>query len=472
MSKHPNIVVILADDLGFGDISCNNAESRIQTPRHDALAAEGVRCTDAHSNSAVCTPTRYGLLTGRYAFRGRLQRGVIMGYGRSLIEPGRETLASVLGRAGYHSACIGKWHLGLDYRDAEGRSPSDRDLEPEEVDFTQGVGGGPQTLGFDTSWILPGSADMAPYVYVHDGELTALPTATCPASPRPAFWREGAMAPGFEHRTCLLEITRRAEAYIDQRAQQPERPFFLYLPLPTPHTPHVPREPFQGVTGLGPYGDLVVEHDWSVGVILDALERGGLGDDTLVVVTSDNGAHAGPLDLERHGHRCNHVYRGQKSDAWDGGHRVPFIARWPGRIPAGSVCAETICLTDLMATCAGITGQALGPAAGEDSYDVLELLTGEQRGGLREATIHHSIDGMFAIRRGPWKLILARGSGGWSLREADVAAGAPERQLYHLDDDPGEQRNRVHEQPAVVSELEALVQRYLREGRSVPVAVG
>lgn len=470
MPTHPNIVVILADDLGFGDLSCNNPESRIATPRHDHLAAQGVRCTDAHSNSAVCTPTRYGLLTGRYAFRSRLKRGVLWGYSRSLIEDGRETLASLLRRAGYHTACVGKWHLGLDWRDADGTCPADRDLASEEVDFSRPVTGGPQAAGFDTSYIIPASLDMDPYVYLHDGQVTEIPTATCGDSERPAYWRGGAKAPGFEHETCLLELTRRAEAYIDQRAAQREQPFFLYLPLPSPHTPHVPRAPFVGATGLGSYGDFVVEHDWSVGVIADALYRNGLDESTLIIVTSDNGAHAEPLNLEAQGHRCNHIYRGQKSDAWDGGHRVPFIARWPGRIPAGRTCDRAICLTDLLATCAGITGQAVGPEAGEDSYDVLPLLAGEVDDEVREATIHHSLDGAFAIRRGSWKLLLCRGSGGWSLGE-DAAPTEPPRQLYHMDEDPSETTNRYADEPTVVAELEALVQRYIDEGRSAPVAV-
>ena len=468
MNRTPNIVVVLADDLGFGDLSCNNPESRITTPRHDALAAGGVRCTDAHANSAVCTPTRYGLLTGRYAFRSRLKRGVLWGYSRPLIEDGRETLASLLGRAGYHTACIGKWHLGLGWRDADGNAPADRDLEPQAVDFDRPVAGGPQSVGFDTSWIIPASLDMPPYVSLHDGRVTEAPTASCEDSDRPAFWRGGVRAPGFEHETCLLELTRRAEAYIDQRAATPDQPFFLYLPLPSPHTPHVPRAPFVGSTGIGSYGDFVVEHDWSLGVVLDALERGGLADDTLVVVTSDNGAHSEPLGLEELGHRCNHIYRGQKSDVWDGGHRVPFIARWPGRIPAGGTCERSICLTDLLATCAGITGQAIGPDAGEDSYDILPLLTGETDAEVREATIHHSLDGAFAIRRGPWKLLLCRGSGGWSLGEDDAPADPPQ-QLYHLADDPEERHNRYHDQPTIVAELQSLVDRYLTDGRSAPL---
>ncbi|MDA3962166.1 MAG: arylsulfatase [Planctomycetota bacterium] len=468
-TRAPNIVVILADDLGYGDVSCCNEAGKITTPFMDAIAEQGVLCTDAHSNSAVCTPTRYGLLTGRYAWRTRLKRSVLFGYSHPLVEPGRETLATLLKRSGYHTACIGKWHLGLGWCDSAGVMPPGRDIEHDEVDFSQPLAEGPHSCGFDESYIIPASLDMAPYCYIHNGRVTELPTASCDDSERPAFWRGGACSPGFQHETCLLEFTRRAEAYIDSRAAQPDQPFMLYFPTPSPHTPHVPRAPFVGSTELGAYGDFVVEHDWSIGQIMAALERNGMADNTLVVVTSDNGCHSGPLGLEQFGHLCNHIYRGQKSDAWDGGHRVPFLARWPGTILAGSRCDQTLCLTDLLATCAAIVDDEIGPEAGEDSYNILPALTGQSDQAIREATIHHSIDGAFAIRQGPWKMIFARGSGGWSLPEKDVDPDAPDCQLYHMDNDPSEQRNRIATEPAIAATLSALVNHYRDTGRSVPV---
>lgn len=470
MARLPNIVYILADDLGYGDVSCLNPQSRINTPHHDRLAREGIRFTDAHSSSAVCTPTRYSVLTGRYCWRTRLTRGVLWGYSPPLVEPGRTTVASLLRAAGYATACVGKWHLGLGWPTREGVELVDPPVPDDPgVLWDQPLTAGPHTVGFDYSCIIPASLDMSPYCYIENGRVIEPAMRTCVERPRPVMYRGGLISVGFEHETCLLELTRRAEQWIaDQAWTAPDQPFFLYFPMPSPHTPHLPRAPFVGATGIGPYGDFVTEHDWSVGQILAVLDRCGLVENTLVIVTSDNGAHKSPLNLEsRFGHYCSHIYRGQKSDAWDGGHRVPFLARWPGVIKPGSTCEQTICLTDLLATAAAITGQPLADDAGEDSADMLLCLRGEAHDRpLREATVHHSVDGLFAIRQGPWKLILAHGSGGWSLPESK-AQDRPARQLYNLDDDPGEQHNLVDRHPSIVADLEATLERYRRSGRSV-----
>ncbi len=470
----PNILYILADDWGYGDVSCLNPQSKIPTPYTDALARQGMVFTDAHSNSAVCTPTRYGVLTGRYCWRSRLKKGVLYGYSRELIEYDRLTTPALLRQAGYRTACIGKWHLGLGWRDAQGElvpiEPDGR-LNPG-VDFHAPLAHGPHTVGFDYSLVLPASLDMDPYCYIENGRLIEPATATCSDSPRPSFWRGGAIAPGMQHETCLLEFTRRAESYLAQHAQHAsDRPFFLYLALPSPHSPHVPRAPFRGRSQCGTYGDYVVEHDWSIGQVLAALERNGLADNTLVIVTSDNGAHmrsagAQGFDYEQQfGHRSNHIYRGQKSDAWDGGHRVPFIARWPGVTPSGSQCDQTICLTDLMATCAALTGQTLPRDAGEDSVSMLPLLRGVVDQPTREAVVHSSIAGRDAIRRGQWKFIEGPGSGGWSLPD-ETAGDLPPVQLYDLQADPGETRNLSVEHPQVAAELAALLNEYRAAGRS------
>jgi len=450
----PHIVVILADDLGCGDLSCLNPDSKAQTPHHDRLAAEGMTFTDAHSNSAVCTPTRYGLLTGRYCFRTPLKRGVLHGYSPPLIEDDRPTLASTLKQHGYRTACVGKWHLGLGWMGEDGRGFPEADDEDPGVDFTKPLAAGPHTLGFDTSYIIPASLDMAPYVFIEDGRVTEPPTRKVERSERPKMWRGGWTAEGFEHETCLLELTRRAEATIaDHASRDGDDPLFLYVPLPSPHTPHVPRAPFRGKSDAGVYGDYVVEHDWSVGVITAALARHGMADDTLLIVTSDNGAHmrGGGFDFEQEfGHRSNHIYRGQKSDAWDGGHRVPFFARWPGTVHPGSTCDQLVCLTDLMATFTDIVGAAR-PAEAEDSVSTLPLLQGQGR-AVRASVVHHSITGRFALRQGPWKLIGCRGSGGWSLPDRD-APEQPEGQLYHMGDDPEEQHNRYADEAEVVQAL-------------------
>jgi arylsulfatase A-like enzyme len=458
-----NIVYILSDDLGYGDVSCLNPESKIQTPRLDALAAQGMIFTDAHSNSAVCTPTRYGILTGRYCWRSRLKSSVLWGYSPALIEPERTTVASYLSDHGYRTACIGKWHLGLGWSWPKDYTPTDTEsTEDPGIDFSQTLTEGPHTVGFQESYILPASLDMPPYCYVHNGRVTAPPTDFTEGSPRPPLWRSGACSPGFDHQSCLLEFTRRAEAYIDHHAaSHSDRPFFLYFATPSPHTPHCPRTPFQQTSEAGPYGDLVVEHDWSVGCLLDALERNGLAENTLIIVTSDNGAHmrGDAFDFEQEfAHRSNHFYRGQKSDCWDGGHRVPFIVRCPSVVQPGSVCTTPVCLTDLLTTAAEICRSPLPAEIKQDGASMIPLLKGEAEGDHR-VIVHHSIDGHFAVRCGPWKLILCRGSGGWSLPEDDADLEAPEIQLYHVENDPREEENLIHRKPQVAARLLASLKK-------------
>ncbi|MEM1212422.1 MAG: arylsulfatase [Planctomycetota bacterium] len=445
----PNIVVILADDWGVGDVSCLNPGSKIQTPHTDRIAAEGMTFTDAHSNSAVCTPTRYGLLTGRYCFRGSLKAGVLGGYSRSLIEAGRDTLGTVCGRVGYRTAAIGKWHLGLDWV----FKPGSTDQSPR-VDYDHRVTAGPHTLGFEQSCVLPASLDIPPYCYVEDGWVRDRPDRRVEGSPRPAFWRAGEIAEGLEHQTCLLDFTRRAEQYISDRAGD-EQPFMLFLPLPSPHTPHVPRPPFRGRSGCGAYGDYVVEHDWSVGQVMNAIRGAGIEGETLVIVTSDNGAHmrGGGFDFEAEfGHRSNHIYRGQKSDCWDGGHRVPTFAWWPGVVEAGSSCGATVCLTDVFATVCELVGEPVRGGMGEDSVSLVPALRGEA-GFDRGPVVHHGISGEFALRRGRWKLVACRGSGGWSLKEDAVAADAGPVQLYDVEADPEEMADLAAREPGVVEAL-------------------
>jgi arylsulfatase A-like enzyme len=461
MKPRPHIVYILADDLGYGDLSCLNPESKIATPRHDRIAAEGMTFTDAHSNSAVCTPTRYGVLTGRYCWRGRLKAGVLGGYAGLLIEDGRPTVASLLQQAGYRTACIGKWHLGLGWQRHAGAA--DRDpwdfSNDDSVRYDRPLTAGPHTVGFDQSLIIPSSLDIPPYCYIDGDTVVEPPTAAAEESRRPAMWRAGPISPGIEHETCLLEFTRRAEQCIaDHAARTGDEPLFLYLPLPSPHTPHVPRKPFRGTTAAGPYGDYVAEHDWSVGQVFDALARHGMAEDTLFIVTSDNGAHirGGDFDFQREfGHRSNYHFRGQKSDAWDGGHRVPFLVRWPGRVQPGSTCDNPVCLTDLFATCAEVTGQA-SSGGGEDSVSLLPLFNGEPDGYTRDATVHHSVSGEFALRRGRWKYLECPGSGGWSSpKDAEAREqNLPGHQLYDMADDPTESRNVIGEQPDVADQLQ------------------
>ncbi|MDY7107814.1 MAG: arylsulfatase [Planctomycetota bacterium] len=470
--ERPNIVFILADDLGYGDLGCLNPDSKISTPNMDRLADDGLRFTDAHSPSAVCTPTRYGILTGRYCWRTRLKRGVLWnGYARSLIEPSRETVASLLGRHGYHTGCVGKWHLGLDWAGADGESvTADRH---DHVDFSRPVSAGPRDAGFEYSCIIPASLDMPPYCWVENHRTVEAPTIEDPGSARvwsggDGFRRAGLRAPGFSFREVLPTIVKKPVTYLEKRAAE-GGPFFLYVSFTSPHTPWVPNEAFRGRSGAGTYGDFVHETDWAVGQILDALERCGLAQETLVILTSDNGSHWPAGQIQRYDHRANHRFRGQKADIWEGGHRVPFLVRWPGRTRPGAVCDDLICLTDLLATTASIVGAKLPDDVGEDSASFLPHLLGEHVAPIHEALVHHSLHGVFAIRQGRWKLILGRGSGGFTEpRRITPEEGEPRGQLYDLRADPGESRNLWSERRDVVERLRELLKRYRTAGRSTP----
>jgi arylsulfatase A-like enzyme len=458
----PHIVFILADDLGIGDLGCYNRDSKIPTPNLDRLAQQGVRLTDAHTPSGVCTPTRYGLLTGRYAWRTRLKRGVLVGDSPNLIEPGRLTVARLLQRHGYATACVGKWHLGLG--------------DTERTDYTQPLRPGPLDFGFDYFFGIPASLDMAPYVFVENDRATEPPTETIAASKSQreggqGFWRGGGIAPGFKHEDVLPEITEKALAFIERQANAAApRPFFLYFPLTGPHTPWMPIAEFRGKSQAGPYGDFVAQVDWTVGKIMKALDRLKLAERTLLIFTSDNGGHWLASDIEQFGHRSNLHYRGQKGDIFEGGHRVPFLARWPGRIKPGSTSDALMGLTDFMATAAAIVGATLPDNAAEDSFNAWPALLGQKAGAqARDSFIHHSSDGMFAIRQGKWKFVRGLGSGGFTPpKTLEPKPGEAGGQLYDLVEDPSEQKNRYLEQPEEAKRLSALLEKQIQEGRSRP----
>jgi len=468
----PNIVVILADDLGYGDLSCLNPESKIPTPQMDRAAREGMTFTDAHSPSAVCTPTRYGLLTGRYAWRTRLQSGVLLGFDRPLIEAGRETVASFLRRHGYATAAVGKWHLGLGWQDSHGRPVTERDGTTDDpgVDYAKPMTEGPLTAGFDYFFGISASLDMAPYCCIENDRVVQPPTLDTEGEPFPRNWRRGKRSPDFRHEEVLGKLTEKAEQWLtDRKVEEPDRPLFLYFALASPHTPVLPEEPFRGKSQAGEYGDFVVQTDWAVGRILDTLDRLRLRDNTLVIITSDNGSTMTIRPFfTQYNHATNYHFRGQKSDAWEGGHRVPFIARWPAKIKPGTTCDATICLTDLLGTFAQIVGETLPEMSGEDSFGFLPLLTGEAGTVDRPPVVMHSITGKFALRRGDWKFIDCRGSGGWSLPENRVPDDAPAGQLYNLREDVGEQTNLFLAQPEMVSELRAVLSAIRDSGRSAP----
>ena len=475
-AEKPNIVFIMADDMGIGDLGCYNPESKIPTPNMDAVAKAGMRFHDAHTPSAVCTPTRYGVLTGRYAWRTRLKSGVCWGYSKSLILPGRETVASILKAQGYNTACIGKWHLGFQTADLTAKDfPAANTILPEDhphaVDYFKPLSPGPNDFGFDYFYGIPASLDMDPYVFVENDRPIALPTSTVERSQHRrnnggGFWRGGKVSPEFKHIDVLPNAANKAVQWLS--AQTDDKPFFLYFPLSAPHTPWLPTEAHRGKAMAGYYGDFVNQCDAVVGEVMDALEKIGQVENTLLIVTSDNGSHWVPGDIPKYSHRANLHYRGQKADIWEGGHRVPFVARWPKTIQAGTESNQTICLTDLLMTAAELSGANVADSAGEDSFSIVRSLRGDADSQVRPSIVHHSLNGTFAVRVGDWKLIEANlGSGGFSApRVVKPTADSPAGQLYNLKNDPGETDNLWEKHPEVVARLLAELNKTRDAGRS------
>jgi len=440
----PNIVYIICDDLGYGDIQCLAPEtSKIPTPNADQLALEGMTFTDAHSGSSVCTPTRYGIMTGRYSWRTKLQKGVVTGFAPCLIDKDRMTVAGFLKQQGYATAIVGKWHLDFQYLDPEsGEAYSQKQHKTPPVGAK--IPDGPLHRGFDYYHGFHHARNMDAVieddkVIAHDDVVNMLP-----------------------------RLTEKSVAYIDSRAGK-EEPFFLYVPLGSPHTPIVPSDEWKGKSGLGEYGDFVMQTDNVVGEISKALERNGFTENTLVIFTSDNGCSkaAGIPKLAEQGHIVSANLRGSKADIWDGGHRVPFLVRWPGKVEAGSNSDQLICLTDLFATVTDILGQSILGQTCEDSVSFLPALYGKKIESTRNGVIHHSFSGHFAYRQGPWKLLLARASGGWSSpKENEAGKDAPKGQLYHMRKDIGETNNLFEKNPEKVEVLLGLLKADVSRGRS------
>lgn len=472
MSKQPNLIYIFADDMGYGDLSCLNENAVFKTTHLDQLAAEGKRCTDAHSSSAVCTPSRYSVLTGRYNWRSTLKSGVTGGYSQPLLEDNRLTVASMLKAHGYRTACVGKWHLGLAWPLKEGGMASTYQDE-DKVDFAAPITNGPLNFGFDTYFGISASLDMPPYVYIENDRATSVPTQTFELTKGKKYMRSGLIGDDFKPEEVLPKITEKVEDLIESYAQDDD-PFFIYFPLPAPHTPILPSEEFQGQSGTNEYGDFCLHVDDTVGRVMAALETHGLTENTIVIFTADNGCSpmADFEELAAAGHNPSYVFRGHKADIYEGGHRIPFVIRWPEGIEAGSETDQTFCLTDLTATMAEITGHSLPDTAAEDSVSNLSIWKGTATDPVREATVHHSIDGSFSIRKGHWKLEMCAGSGGWSFprKNPDETAGLPPIQLYDLSNDIGEKENVQDKHPDVVEALKNLLSRYVRNGRSTPGA--
>lgn len=453
----PNIVVILADDLGWGDVQCNNPErGKIATPNIDRLAAQGMRFTDGHSSSGVCSPSRYTLLTGRYHWRtGRA--GIVGQYGPPMIAEDCLTVPGLLKQHGYRTAAVGKWHLGWDW-------PATGKGKERKFDWAQPIRNGPTTRGFDT-YFGTDVPNWPPFCFIENDRTVGIPAATL--TPQQVGHNQaslnGPALPDWKLEDILPALADRACRVVTEATKRPE-PFFLYMPLTSPHTPIAVSKDWKGKSGLNAYADFVMESDAAVGRVLDALDRCGAASNTLVLFTSDNGCapYAGVEELEKAGHFPSGPFRGYKSDAWEGGHRIPFVVRWPGVVKPGAVCTQLVQQADLMATCADVLGAKLPATAGPDSFSLLPLLKGAD-GPVRTQAVNMSIQGLLALRSGPWKLICGPGSGGWSKAEQREAA-----QLYDLAADPGETRNLYDSEPVRAAALATELRAIVGNGRSTP----
>ncbi len=484
----PNILFILADDLGYGDVGCYNPESKIPTPHIDRLAAQGMTFTDAHSPATVCTPARYSILTGRMAFRTGNKSIFTGAGGPNMIEPDRLTLPEMLRGKGYATAMFGKWHVGLTFLDDQGKPILKGGLEAvKRIDFTRPIPDSPIHRGFDqffgtaccpnTDWL---------YAFI-DGERIPVPPtrmldkSKLPVNPYTEDCRTGMIAPDFDMNEIDMIFLNKSLRFLEEHAaKSPQKPFFLFHSAQAVHLPSLPGKDFQGKTKAGPHGDFIAEFDHIVGTLMAKLDALGLADNTLVILTSDNGPEVTSVvnmrkDYQHDGAR---PWRGVKRDQWEGGHRVPFITRWPGTIQPGSRTSQTLCGTDVMATCAAIVGTKLPADAAEDSFDMLPVLTGNDHGkSVREFTLHETWTFDLAIRRGDWKYLDHKNSGGNNyeksaeLKPYILPEDAPDApgQLYNLAEDPGETRNLYKKHPEIAKELKALLDKSKSSGRSAPL---
>ena len=482
----PNILFILADDLGYGDVGCYNPEAKVATPNLDRLAREGMRFTDAHSPSTVCTPSRYSLLTGKMAFRINY-RSVFEGVGGPcLIKEDQLTLPQMLRNQGYATAMTGKWHVGLSFFDKAGNRITKGGVAGVQmIDYSRTIPDAPIHRGFDRFFgtaCCPGTDYL--YAFI-DGDRIPVPPvgvldkSNLPKHPYAFDNRPGLIAPGYDIESLDQVFLNKSREFLEQHAKsQPQKPFFLFHSMNAVHLPSFASKPYQGSTKAGPHGDFIHELDQIVGNLMETLKRLGMADNTVVMFSSDNGPETGTTIHMRadYNHDGARPWRGVKRDQWEGGHRVPFIVRWPGKIAAGSTTAQTACLTDVMATCAAISGAVLPENSAEDSFDLQPVLLGQANpAGVRPYTLHQTISLALAIRRGPWKYLDHRGSGGNNYDKGELtkfalpntAPDAP-GQLYNLETDPGEKVNLYDKHPEIVKELKALLDQSKASGRSRP----
>ena len=487
----PNIIIIFADDMGYGDVSGLNPFARTQTPAIDKLIGEGITFTEAHASASVCTPSRYGLLTGRYAFRSDRAAGGIGGFTGPVIESGRETLASLLKKSGYSTACIGKWHLGVGWQTKDGNEPRfNAKTGYSNVNFSKKVTGGPNDYGFDYSFIHPASLDIPPYLFLRNHKAVdadmILTTEHYPIRKedtefawdkkhsndeavyweKGVWWRQGEMSRSFRVEDCFSEIVKEGVAFIEEEANtNPENPFFLYLPLTGPHTPWMPTEEFKGKSSVGLYGDFIFNIDDAVKQIKDALFRNEIDENTMIVFSSDNGAYWPQEEIELYAHDLYQGRKGQKGDVWEGGHRVPLIISWPAKIKRPVIYEHLTSLTDFFATFCDLTGQKTAASEGEDSFSFWPIINGETDKTVRQSMVHHSSGRYYAIRSSGWKFIDGLGSGGFSHpSKLSPEEKGPKGQLYHLKEDVTESRNLYFQYPEKVKELSSILKQIIKNG--------
>jgi arylsulfatase A-like enzyme len=478
----PNIIIILADDMGHGNVEVLNSESRIPTPNLNRLAEEGIIFSDAHTSSAVCTPTRYGLLTGRYSWRTRLKSGVLGHYAGTLIEPERKTIADILKKEGYYTGMVGKWHLGIDWKLHDESEDKLRRTDPayfnyENIDFTVPATKGINDYGFDYSFAIAGSAEMNPAAFIENNKVTSPPVYTVEQiKEKNGEWYgrdDNNIAEGYSMEKLVPTFSKKACEFVENAvSSHPGKPFFLYYPLTTPHNPIVPNYEFYGKSKAGAYGDFVFELDHHVGKLMDKLRELGIEQNTIVIFTSDNGAIDITKNAERwirgdryiYGHLSNAPYRGWKTQRYEGGHRVPFFIKWPEKIEPGQTCATTICLNDIFPTLADMLNVKLDNNTAEDGKSFWSVITGKSRpSSFHEAIVHHSYDGQFAIRRGSYKLIID----GPKTPDQFLDDSLPvSYSLYDLSNDIKETTDISENHPELVKELHDLLKKYIKDGRS------
>jgi len=492
--EKPNVVIILADDMGYGDVSCNNPMARTRTPNIDKLSLTGISFKDAHSGGAVSIPSRYGILTGRYFFRAPAQRAY-RGYLSPYIENGRETIGSMMQKAGYTTACIGKWHLGLNWKYLDSSEKFNLDKSRpgySNTDFTAEITGGPNSLGFDYSFILPASLDMAPYVFVKNNKVVdneiILVTDKYPKKldntgyfwdrrktnendiywDHGVWWRNGEISKSFEVEECLDVIVNEGVAFIKNQAENnPEKPFMLYLALTGPHTPWVPSDKYKGTSEMGTYGDFVSMVDGVVEQVTEILKSLGIYENTLLIFASDNGAPWTENDIQCFAHQSNRGRRGQKGDIWDGGHHIPLFVTWPSRIKKPASYSYTMSLIDIFSTLSEITGVKLNQNSAEDSFSFYSVINGDYGHPTRDNIISISSANKMAILKDGWKYIDCLGSGGFTdPSNVRTVKGGPRSQLYNLEKDSLESTNMVLKESEKADELSGLMNKLIEQGYS------